>query len=198
MWEITSKEIRSFQGDGGTPFTQLVDSVIRAHAFVYNLPASNIQTNLRTNLPDGGVDTKVNLGAQAGPIDWMAEKTVWQYKGTELRNLSAKDLREEMNKDFAKKCIAEGFGYRFCICDSIPAKTKQDWIDRLNKYAHEINPQAAPAKLIDAEDISTWVNTFPSLILRFFRPGLRAKILHLDAWKGNALATTSTYVSVPD
>jgi len=198
MWEITSNEIRSFQGDGGTPFTQLVDSTIRAHAFVYNLPASTIHTNLRTNVPDGGVDTQVGLGVQGDPTGWMGEKTVWQYKGTERKNVSTKDLRKEVNKEFAKKCIAEGFGYRFCICDNVPGNIKQEWNAQLNKDAQNSNPNAALAMVVDAEDLAAWVNIFPSLILRYFKHGLLGKALHLEAWKQNARAITSTYVSVPD
>jgi len=198
MWNITSSEIRSFQGSGGTPFTKLINSIIRAHAFVHSLPVSNIHTNLRTNLPDGGVDTTVQIGIDHDPVGWMDNKTVWQYKGTESRNVNLVSLREEISKDFVKRCIRDGYGYRFCICDSVAFETKQGWLSELNRLTREISGEAAPAKILDAEDLAVWANKFPSIILQFFRPSFVGKALHMEVWRDNALATTSTYVPVPN
>ena len=60
MWEVDEYEVISLgRTPGGNRFTEFVDSIIFAESYLSGLDSSSIRTNLRTNLPDGGVDTEV-------------------------------------------------------------------------------------------------------------------------------------------
>ncbi|GIK40539.1 MAG: hypothetical protein BroJett011_43720 [Chloroflexota bacterium] len=197
MWSITAFDITHLRSPGGDRFTEFVDALIRAQGFVCSIPYAEIHTNLRTNIPDGGVDTRVSIAAVNDVVTgWLADRTIWQYKATEAKSIRPKNLRDEINKDYAKKCILEGYAYRFCICDELEAPKKQEWESKLTQYAQAINPNVPPAKVLAAGDLAAWAGHFPAIILRFFRPDIAGIALHINAWRENVITYTPNFVPV--
>ncbi len=71
---------------GGVHFTGLIDAIIYAQARISNIPISNVQTNLRTNLPDGGVDTSVDGFSSNDKSGYLNNcPTIWQYKAKDFK-----------------------------------------------------------------------------------------------------------------
>ena len=127
MWTIDSNKIYSLRTPAGDRFTNFVDALIRAEAYIQGVKLSEISTNPRTNLADGGVDTKVLQSMPHSDTGWLSVPTCWQYKATEYRKIEDKKLREEINgksKEYTRELIKKGYGYRFCICDYLPDKKK--------------------------------------------------------------------------
>jgi hypothetical protein len=59
---ITPDDFRLFLDGTGKPFTEFLDSVLRANAAKLSISPADVHTNIRVNVPDGGVDTQVASG----------------------------------------------------------------------------------------------------------------------------------------
>jgi len=76
------------EGAGGEPFTALVDALLCAHGAVLGLVDADIDTTIRTTIPDGGVDTSIRLAIAGDTTGWLSTApTAWQYKGTDYKNI---------------------------------------------------------------------------------------------------------------
>ena len=195
MWTINSRSIFPLRTPGGDRFTEFVDSLIKAEAHIQGIPVSEISTTLRTNIGDKGVDAEVRQPASNSLTGWMSVPTCWQYKATEYRNISEKNLFEEVNKEYAKELIQKNYGYRFCICDDLTPVKKGEWEKILDNEIFKINPNAPNSKVITASDIATWSNDYPSIIVKFFQPQF-VNALAFNDWGRNITKLTSEYVEV--
>ena len=130
------------------------------------------------------------------PTGWLSVKTPGSTT-TEYRNVSHGDLQKEVNKKYAKQCIIDGYGYRFCICDSLTPEKKDEWERILTYSVKSINPTSPEVKVLSAGDLAAWTRHFPAIILRLFRPSLAGSANHLDAWGTTAIAITPTFIPIP-
>lgn len=195
MLIINSYNIFPLRTPGGDRFTEFVDALIRTEAYIQSVPLSEMSTNLRTNLGDKGVDSEVCQPMPNSQTGWLSVPTSWQYKATEFRNISEKDLREEVNKEYSTELIQKGYGYRFCICDDLTSTKKSDWEKILNEEIAKINPDAPPSKVITASDLAAWASQYSAIVVRFFQPQL-SNALALENWGNNITGLTSQYVEV--
>lgn len=195
MLNINSSQIIPLRTPGGDRFTEFVDALIRTEAYIQSVPLSKISTNLRTNLGDKGVDTEVRQSMPNSQTGWLSVPTSWQYKATEFRNISEKNLREEVNKEYSTELIQKGYGYRFCICDDLTPAKKNDWEKILDEEIDKINPNAPQSKVITASDLAAWTNQYPGIVVRFFQPQF-VNALALENWGNSITGLTSKYVDV--
>jgi hypothetical protein len=190
---VQQDEIRRLQGGAGDRFTHVVDSAIRTLARAYGIPDATIHTNLRTNIPDGGVDTRVTTAFIQEPSGRFTVPTVWQYKATTKEHIALGKLFEGA---YLREKIGEGHGFRLAVADSLPAQSKEEMETELTRRAREINPRSPEALVVSADDLANWVNEFPALVLSLFRPELMQGVLHLEAWGRNETQLTHEYVKV--
>ncbi|BAU63003.1 hypothetical protein STA3757_03580 [Stanieria sp. NIES-3757] len=170
MWTINSYNIFPLRTPGGDRFTEFVDSLIKAEAYIQGVALSEISTNLRTNLGDGGVDTEVRQSASNSLTGWINVPTCWQYKATGFAGISSGDLKQELNKPYSKQLVEKGYGYRFCICDDLTSEKKRDWEKILDDEIAKINSNAPQAKVVTASDLAAWASHYPAIVVRFFQP----------------------------
>lgn len=208
MWEVNEYEVISIgRTPGGNRFTEFVDSLIFAEAYVNGLKPSEIRTNLRTNLPDGGVDTEFRQPLLNDSTGWLSDApTIWQYKakgysakkdGTGLPEPTKDELRSEINKPYSSDCIKKGYAYRLCICDSLPADVQKMIEIHLTNEAHLINPAVSDAKVLSAGSLAEWASRFPALKLRHILPIVTSLGLNFDAWGSSVTAWTHEFVNYP-
>lgn len=207
MWSVSSLEVKNIgRTPGGDAFTKLVDAIIRAHAHFLGIRQASIHTNEQTNLGDGGVDTCVDAAAAprtvngkqepGDPYGWLNERTIWQYKASDLNNVES-EMSKEVNKPYTKKCIEEGYAYRLCICTEITAQNKANALNELTKHVRDINPGAPDPLILSAGDIAAWASALPAVVLRFFRPLHALQVRHLRAWGEGVFGNTPTFIPVP-
>lgn len=199
MWRINALNVIHLgRTPGGEIFTEFVDALIRAQAHVGGLDASKIRTNLRVNIPDGGIDTEVVARCAGDTSGWLRDHaTVFQYKAREVAGIQEKDLVTEIHKPYSEDCIRNGHAYRFCVCDSVASEKKAQWENILTREAREINRQAPEAKVLSADDLAAWACQLPAVALRYFKPRLADICLYLEAWGQTITETTPKFVSVP-
>ena len=147
-------------------------------------------------MPTAGVDTKVDAGSLGDETGYLRDKTVWQYKAGEYAGFSKSRRRAEITKPFVKRCIEDGYAYRFCICDNMPAETKQIWEEDFTRFAREMNPFSPEARVVTADDVAAWVRRSPALVAQLFDPSLLEHALHLRAWGRSITDLTPSYVTV--
>jgi hypothetical protein len=163
MWNLDQTDFALIRGGGGEPFTHFVDALIRAHGFVHGVGEAEILTSLRANVADGGVDTQVRRAMGNDSTEFLRIPTCWQYKAMSHSDVSEDDLIRETQKHYAAKLIAQGYGYRLAICDSMVASKQTDWEEILTRAAREINPQAPEARVVTASQLASWANQYPPL-----------------------------------
>jgi hypothetical protein len=195
MWTINSYDIFRLRTPGGNLFTEFVDALIKAEAYIGGVPLSNLSTTLRTNVGDGGVDTEIRVAIPTDSTGCLDVPTCWQYKATQNSNVSEADLRKEVKKPYSKELIEKGYGYRLCICDDITAEKRTEWEEILSEEVKNINNSAPAPKILSASNLADWASRLPAVVIRFFQPGLE-QLLHLQAWGQNITKLTPTFVEV--
>jgi hypothetical protein len=116
MWRLNPADLLQLKGGGGERFAHFIDRLIRGEAARAGLSQSEIATQLRTNIKDGGIDSRVNqaiIGTRSG---WFEHPTCWQYKAVEphaiddqRKKKSLNELQKEINKPYARELIEQGF-----------------------------------------------------------------------------------------
>ncbi len=203
MWKLGPRELLLLKGSGGEPFVHFVDRLIRAEAFKGGLPQSEVRTQLRVNIKDGGIDTQVTQAIPRDRSGWFDLPTCWQFKAFESKEVNDRkykrkknDLQEEINKFYAKKLIAQGYAYRFCVLGDLPPLKLADWEEQLKVEAQRIHAGAATPRVVHGGDLLDWAERFPAVVA-----GLRGQAqegLHWEAWARNCRAVTKVYVPNPE
>ena len=196
MLTLIPSEIRRLQGAGGVPFTAFMDLLIRVHTRRHGLTDQDVDTTIRTNLADGGVDTSVRRAVPRDETGWMGSvPTAWQYKGTDFANVKRNELLEG---EAVKERIRAGYAFRLALADSPPDDKRRELESYLRAEAEKLNPNVPEPRVVGADDLAAWASRYPALILSFFRGGFGDTILHLEAWASNAKQATPEFRDVPE
>jgi len=103
MWTVDQKDFLLLRDGGGQPFTAFVDALIRVHGFVYGVGEAEILTSLRTNIPDGGVDTQVRQPMPNETTGYLQRPTCWQYKAQRYADMTDAVLLNEIRKPYTPR-----------------------------------------------------------------------------------------------
>jgi hypothetical protein len=193
MWKVEAAEVEHLRGPGGKIFTQFVDSLIEGEMHFHGIPSSALRTNEKTNIPDGGIDTRLVKPIPASGTGYFGKRTCWQYKAQQHRDVTKPAIVTEMRKKHAAELISKGYRYSFCICDSLSDKKRDSWLKTLLKEARNINKRSPEPQLLTADDLARWASDYPAVVVRFFRPHLES-FFHLKSWGDSATELTQQYV----
>lgn len=185
--------LRTLRGAGGQTFTDFADSLIRADMSRAGVRLDQVVTNIRTSIPDGGVDTRIKVAAPG--VLALEAPSAWQYKATDYGKISEPELVKEMRKPVSSERLSAGDLYCLCICDDAPAEWQEGRQAEMLEEARAQNPGAPVPRLLCAGQLADWANRFPSVVVRFFRPQLEL-VLHHEAWLRNQRAELTTYVPI--
>jgi hypothetical protein len=201
MPTLDGKELLSLKGAGGERFARFVDRLIRAEAHSGILAQSEIDTQVRVNIPDGGVDTRVRAAVPTDRSGFLGGPTCWQYKAetaAELRNRGTvaaplRFLTEEVTKPEVQRLVLLGHAYRFCFVGDLPPADVDQWEQHLLAECQKINPAAATPRVLDADKLASWADRFPAVA--FLVHPFSTDVFNLDSWQDNVRAVTPQYVA---
>jgi hypothetical protein len=88
-----------------------MDRLLAAACWQVGIPGSELRTNLRTDIPDGGVDTRVSAGSNRDITGYLGGPSIWQYKAVHEANLTDSKLLAEVNNPYVKRRIQKGDAY---------------------------------------------------------------------------------------
>lgn len=197
MWTISPlTDVPLLRGGGGQPFTQFVNALLHAQCFAYGVPQAAIDTTLRVNVGDGGVDTSIEQSAPGDRTGYLGVPSAWQFKAEPITRVTDGSVTKEIQKHYAARLVRRGYGYRVCVCDEMTAERKNQLNNALNAAAQAIQPGCPPCHVLSASDLADWVNRFPGVVGSVFsRPIVIAR--HWQAWEASQEAITPMYV-LPD
>ncbi|MCI0564936.1 MAG: hypothetical protein MN733_41240, partial [Nitrososphaera sp.] len=165
LYEITVDDINRL---GEEAFIDFVNRLLQAEGQRAGIPPISIQTSMRKNDPDEGVDALVN-DAPAG-LAWIPEgNSVWQFKKSDISPGQVKT--EEFPKPGVQKAVHGGGAYCLVIgADITSTKTKH----RQDALTECFNQQQLPSRggLFTASHLAQWASEHPSMALlpHFSRP----------------------------
>ena len=70
---------------------------VRAEAAKGGLPQSEVQAQVRVNVKDGGVDTKVTQAIPRDQSGWFSGPTCWQFKAVEAKEINDRKYKKKKN-----------------------------------------------------------------------------------------------------
>jgi hypothetical protein len=96
------------------------------------------------------------------------------------------------------KEVNKGYAYRLYICDSVPSeKVREDKEKVLQCEVFKLFKDAKVPKILTSDSISAWINRYPGLIARFFKPYLK-NFSDISFWGQQVRVITQVYVHNPE
>ncbi len=192
-WEVSARDvIVTMQGGDGSAFTDLVDRLIRSECFSNGIAETSLYTNMRTNLPDGGIDTLLEDSIQSSVTGYFNTPTIWQYKATSFTNVNVKD---EVENNCVIERIMAGYGYILCVCDDNPALKVKDIESDIDRLLTSYYPRAKPSIVLTASRLASWISKFPAIVVSCFKPQLMG-FWDMETWHSSITDVTRQYVPV--
>lgn len=89
MLQVNENElVQRFRQPGGAGWVGFVNDLLWAACWQMGIPESEVRTCLRTEIPDGGVDTRVVVGSPADRTGYLQVPSIWQYKAADEATLT--------------------------------------------------------------------------------------------------------------
>jgi len=159
--------IQLFRQPGGMEFVRFCNEVIRATCWARGVAQSEVSTTLRTDIRDGGVDSRIGRGIAGEEFGYFETPSVWQFKAADESKVTQASLRREVRKPFARQCIETGDAYRICICAHLTVPKKESLEKVLRAEVKKINSAAPAPKVLGLGDIVVVANSYAALVMRY-------------------------------
>ena len=195
MLQVDENElVIRFRKPGGANWVAYVNNLLWAACWQVGIPESEVHTCLRTEIGDGGVNTRVTTGSGNDATGYLQSPSIWQFKGSDEASLTETSVTKEVNKSFAKERILAGDAYRLCVCSHIADSNHTEVENWLTAAVQKINPNAPKPKLLSAANVAKMAGHFPSFVQEMRGPELQKGAYTLEAWGGNATARTRVFI----
>jgi len=157
--------VKEFQSEGDN-FALFLNDLLTSHA--ENLSVSGLHLTSGTNLPDGGVDAQVDGANPDDPLGWFTAPAIWQYKAGKADSKLLAKLKQEVQVNYARTCLEQGYGYCLVVCDYFTPERLANWQAVLGRATRQVNPAAPPIVIVGADDLAAALNRYPYLASRYF------------------------------
>ncbi len=161
-------------------FVEVLNKLLKAEAQKFGIPVHAIDTTMRLNDPDGGVDAKIDHTVSLPPYCRIPDGlSVWQYKHGDS---SAQEIRDESLKPGVQNAIDQGGSYCYVIGRGYGQTALDDRQSALNELF--VNKGLAlKSRLFTAQKIADWVSEYPSVaMLPHFRRPVHDELMTFDTW----------------
>src|SRR5450631_2775086 len=185
--------IQLLRQPGGAEFVRFCNEVIRTTCLAHGVPQSEVSTTLRTDIADGGVDTRVGRGISGDKFGYFETPNVWQFKAADQAGIGPTDVTKEVSKPYVRECIEGGDAYRLCICDNLTDEKKRHLQTALQDAVRAINASAPAPKVLGIADITTVANSYHGLVMQY-RRGLAGACTLFERWAETMRKVTSVFV----
>lgn len=155
---ITSADVAALDNHA---LRRVLNALLQAEADLHGVPLTDLDTTLRENDPDAGIDARIRWKTQHEVL--RDGENVVQYKSGKL---TEKNLRDEFAKPGVQDALKRGGHYILMVGHAygVPARDKRAEILRELCAAAGIDP--GHCRLAFGDHIARWVSRFPSLVIR--------------------------------
>lgn len=162
----------------GPAFPFFVNDLLSAEVGRAGLKGYQLDINVRTTTPDGGVDAALWSGVAT---NWLpAGNSAWQFKSSDL---SPQECRDELrNATWARELVAAGATYVLVLGRPLVADTKKSRLDALIAEAKDLKLDVDAMRVYDGHQLARWATEFPARALDRRLGGPGPVLLEFDRW----------------
>ena len=195
MLKIDANELANrCQRPGGVDWVAFMNALLWAACWEVGILESSVRTNLRTDMPDGGVDTRISQGSDRDVTGYLGSASIWQYKAAHESNVSQTELVSEVDKPYAKERIKAGDAYRLCLAVQMVDPKRTELEAALTKAVKKINPDAPNACVITVDAVAQMASHFPNFLHEYRGLEFQSRTFTFSAWGKTITARTPTFV----
>src|SRR5712691_3731040 len=160
-FEVTVDDV---SGLNSFEFPDLLNRLLRAETSRIGLLPTNVQTTLRVNDRDGGVDARVRDASSQS--DWIPQGlSVWQFKSG--ADHGPADLRREFLKPRVQEALRQGGCYVIVVKEALNTDKQESREEALRECCSKAGIPSDRCRLLTAERIALWATQHPALCLLF-------------------------------
>jgi hypothetical protein len=185
-----------FQRPGGADWVAFMDTLLWAACWQVGIPESEIRTNRRSDIADGGVDTRVSVGSDRDITGYLGRQSIWQYKAAHEANLSDSKLVAEVQKPYAKERIRNGDAYRLCLAVQLPDEKRTQLEEDLASEIALFCPDAQAPRVLTVDDVARIASHFPNFLHDHHGLQFQSRTLTFPAWGKSITSRTPTFVPI--
>lgn len=183
-----------FQRPGGPDWVAFMDRLLAAACWQVGIPGSELRTNLRTDIPDGGVDTRVSACSDRDITGYLSGPSIWQYKAAHEANLTDAKLLAEVNKRYVKRRVQKGDAYRLCLAVQLTDEKRTQLEEDLAKEIASFYPNGPAPRVLTVDDVARIASHFPNFLQDFHGLEFQSRTLTFPAWGKSITARTPKFV----
>jgi hypothetical protein len=183
-----------FQVPGGYPWAAFMDRLLAAACWQAGIPGSELRTNLRTDIRDGGVDTRVSAGSNRDFTGFLGDPSIWQYKAAHEANLSDTKLLAEVTKRYAKRRIRNGDAFRLCLAVQLIDEKRTQLEENIAKQIASFHPNGPAPRVLTVDNIARIASHFPNFLHDYHGLEFQSRTLTFPAWGKTITARTPAFV----
>jgi len=175
IFEIKPEEIESL---GDVEFVDAMNHLLCAEVDRVGAPPDNVNTSLRVNDPDGGVDARIFLPEKLEHRWIPLGLSVWQFKSGDI---SSSEIQQEFFKRGVQEAIRKGGTYCFVAGKDYTDPLRKRREEKLEECFQEIS---LPSKyrFFTASDIARWASEHPAIaLLPYFERSL-GDLWRFETW----------------
>lgn len=180
IYQITANDISRLSQE---EFVDFLNRLLQAEGSRLGISPTDIQTSLRINDPDGGVDALVMNAPDKS--SWIPSgNSAWQFKKSDI---APKDIKtEEFPKPGVQKIVRTGGSYCLVIGEDltpIKANNRNEALQECFTEAHLLPNR----RLYTAAHLAQWASEYPAIALLpyFMRPAY-ADFMRWETWARQA------------
>lgn len=163
-------------------FVDVLNKLLKAESQRFGIPVHAVNTTMRLNDPDGGVDARVEHSISLPPNSRIPMGlSVWQYKHGDS---SIKEITKETKKPGVQDAIIAGGAYCYVTGKGYGDRARRSRENILSKACTDrgLTPNS---KLFTAQNVADWVSEYPPVaMLSYFRRPVHDELLTFEQWLG--------------
>jgi hypothetical protein len=162
-------------------FLDVLNRLLKAEAQKFGIPVQAVNTTMRSDDPDGGIDARIENSLTLPSSCRIPEGiSVWQFKHGDS---SPKEITGETQKTGVQVAIDEDGTYCYAISKGYGDRARINRKNALNKAFRDkgLEPKN---RLFTAQNIADWVSDYPSVaMLPYFRRPVHDELFTFDQWE---------------
>lgn len=161
--EVGANEIIAFES---TQLQRLLNRLLEIEVSQVGLPVTALVASDQVNVPDGGIDARIDAPSFPGNEFLPAGSSIWQVKAGKS---SWPTYEDELDKEDVKQAILEGSTYMMVLGRDINSGQHNTQSEKLRNAIDQIK-SGAPFELRSANHVAKWVTKYPAVWHLLGRP----------------------------
>ena len=153
--EIDPQEVSRLEGG---QLQRLLNRLLEIEVSQAGLPVSVLLTSDQVNVPDGGIDARIDAPDFPGSEFLPPGSSIWQAKAGKS---NWPDYEQELEKEDARSAVTDGYAYVMLLGRETNPKEHKVQSRKLGDAIDKVQPRA-PFDIRSASHVAKWVTRYPA------------------------------------